>query len=215
MNSSATRDSGFTLLELLIAMTVLSVLIALAVGGIRFGARVWERGDDRLRIISELETTQAVVRRSLSQALPFDPIRERRTTGEANQGKPFQGTSRDIRFFATSPARPLLDACYQLSLEARSAGPTSHLVLTIGRAAPGTGRRGGDGRETVLIEGAQDIAFAYFGAEKEDDEVGWTERWLDSQGLPLLVSVRVSFPPGDPRIWPELIVAPRIQLSAD
>ena len=36
-------EAGFTLLELLISMTLLGLLMLVVLGGLRFGARAWER----------------------------------------------------------------------------------------------------------------------------------------------------------------------------
>ena len=43
----ANGERGFTLLELLIAMTLLGLLMLGLFGGLRLGARVWEAGDAR------------------------------------------------------------------------------------------------------------------------------------------------------------------------
>ena len=50
----ATGERGFTLLELLISMSLLGLLMLGLFGGLRLGARVWEAGDqqsaDRIRV---------------------------------------------------------------------------------------------------------------------------------------------------------------------
>lgn len=63
-------DGGFTLLELLVALTVLGVLMVLMFGGLRFGARVWESGDASLRAMAEMQTAAGLIRRQISQAMP-------------------------------------------------------------------------------------------------------------------------------------------------
>ena len=41
-------ERGFTLLELLVAITLLGLLMAALFGGLRLGTRVWETADARL-----------------------------------------------------------------------------------------------------------------------------------------------------------------------
>lgn len=64
------NDGGFTLLELLAALTVLGVLMVLMFGGLRFGARVWERGEGDLRAMVEMQAVTSLIRRQVSQAMP-------------------------------------------------------------------------------------------------------------------------------------------------
>ena len=47
---------GFTLLELLAAIMLLGLLMAVLFGGLRLGARVWETADARLDPSSSLHT---------------------------------------------------------------------------------------------------------------------------------------------------------------
>ena len=37
--------------------------------------------------------------------------------------------------------------------------------------------------------------------------MAWHDVWRGGRDLPRLVSIKVVFPAGDPRVWPELIVA--------
>ncbi|MGZ8995206.1 MAG: prepilin-type N-terminal cleavage/methylation domain-containing protein [Rhodospirillales bacterium] len=64
--AARSSEAGFTLLELLAALTVLAVLMAMMFGGLRFGARVWESGDEGLRGLSELQTAAGFIRRQIA-----------------------------------------------------------------------------------------------------------------------------------------------------
>jgi hypothetical protein len=45
-------------------------------------------------------------------------------------------------------------------------------------------------------------------------EAEWRESWDGADGLPALIALEVVFPAGDPRSWPELMVAPRLAATA-
>ena len=59
-----------------------------------------------------------------------------------------------------------------------------------------------------LVSGAAALTIGYFGVGPPDNERRWRGFWIDRPAAPELVRVRVSFPPGDPRRWPDLIVRP-------
>mgnify|MGYP006214980911 CR=1 FL=1 len=48
-----------------------------------------------------------------------------------------------------------------------------------------------------------------------DDDGVWLDSWRGKQPLPKLVRLRIGFPAGDARRWPELIVSPRITDDAN
>ena len=78
--------AGFTLLELLVAMTVLAVLTGLLATTVSFGARIWEREQTQLEQWAELQMVQDVIRRTLGEAWPLSM-----PTGTETQNAEFVG----------------------------------------------------------------------------------------------------------------------------
>ena len=117
--------AGFTLLELLVALTVLGVLTALLSSGLSFGARVWERERDQLEQQSELQTMHEVIRRLLTQAWPLGG-----SLAGSGQGGALVGSDSGVQFFGPPPAQSLVGGIYQYSMDIQT-GPqgTSRLVL--------------------------------------------------------------------------------------
>ena len=60
--------AGFTLVELLVAMTLIGLISVALFGGLRFGARAWEAGNERAESFSQLEVVQSLLRRELNLA---------------------------------------------------------------------------------------------------------------------------------------------------
>ena len=71
MNRDKHRITGFTLLELLIAMSLLGFILVLLFGGMRLGARSWDAGEKRAENATHLALLQGFLRRELSQVTPF------------------------------------------------------------------------------------------------------------------------------------------------
>src|SRR5579864_2460479 len=69
--TSTLGDAGFTLLELLISLTLLAVLSAILFGGLRFGTRAWERSEVMASETDEIAIAQNFLRRQLSDAYPL------------------------------------------------------------------------------------------------------------------------------------------------
>jgi general secretion pathway protein J len=61
-----------------------------------------------------------------------------------------------------------------------------------------------------LLPDAVSVEFSYFGKARSDKAATWHEQWVREKDLPQLIRVDVRYPDNDVRIWPELVVAPRI-----
>jgi general secretion pathway protein J len=202
---------GFTLLELLVAITLLGLLAGLLFGGLSFGIRVWEKGDAELEKIAELQIAQGLIRRLISRAMVSD-LRE----DEDENAAIFEGTSDTLRFVGPPPAQSLPGGLYRLSIGADDLSGKSRLVMSW-RLLDADERETGAGEDenvVVLVEDIADVSIAFFGSADEDRESRWRDRWEDMSGLPLLVRIDVTFPEGDRRIWPELVVAPMVTSPA-
>jgi general secretion pathway protein J len=222
MTRSPNRAAGFTLLELLVAMTVLGVLTGLLATGLSFGTRIWERQQKQLAQWADLQMVQDVIRRTLGEAWPLNVPNVPSATG--TEGIAFVGTDTSIDFLGPPPAQSLVGGVYQYGLLSRAGPGGVSLVLTWRLRSPvGTQENGkrrnsprarqnetAEGKEVVLVDRLANAEFSYFGAGEEEVKPRWRTRWQDASKLPLLVRVQVTFPPGDQRRWPELVVAPAI-----
>ena len=90
---------GFTLVELLVALTLFALMSVLMFGGLRFGLRAWESGGERIDEAAQVEVVQNLLRRALSQA--------RRTLGsdeDRDTLSVFSGTPDTMSFVAPLPS---------------------------------------------------------------------------------------------------------------
>ena len=216
--------AGFTLLELLVAMTVLGVLTGLLATGLSFGARIWEREQTQLEQWAELQMVHDVIRRTVGEAWPLSVPTETGTPRAA-----FVGSSTSMAFLGPPPAQSLAGGIYHYGLLSRSGPEGVRLVLTWGLRNPDrtqpTGRRGrttlirrehsGDDKEVILVDRVVNAEFSYFGVGDNDERPRWWSSWENAAKLPLLVRMHIEFPPGDRRKWPDLVVAPAITAAPD
>ena len=230
MTRSRRRAAGFTLLELLVAMTVLGVLTGLLASGLSFGTRIWEREQKQLEQWAELQMVQDVIRRTLGEAWPLKAPASAGTEGAA-EGIAFVGTDTSVEFVGPPPAQSLVRRHLSVwpAQSHRSRRGESGVDLAPARSRSDAAKRQApraparrttaararrteiaEGKEVVLVDRLANAEFSYFGGDDEDVKPRWRDRWRDPSKLPLLVRVQVTFPPGDRRRWPELVVAPAI-----
>jgi len=185
MTRTARGPSGFTLLELLVALALFALVAAMGYGGL--SAMV--RAQDGLRAQSErlaaLQLAVGLLERDLRQAVPR-PIRDR--AGE--QRAALSGQSRALELSALAPAsaivltRPSLQRVGYFWDQKRLVRQT-YAVLD---RAPGT-----QAQNKVLMEDVEDVTLRYLSRERQ-----WFDAWparsggqQDPQALPLAIELRL------------------------
>jgi general secretion pathway protein J len=207
------RAKGFTLVELLVVMTLFGLISLALVGGLRFGTRAWEAGAARGEALSQIEIVQGVIRRQLGEVVP--PELEGAETSESTA---FTGTADSLEFFTYFPGHRGVGGRNYFRLAILPDDELMRLDLSwrLYRADgslyenPEAEDDGESGEERRLIVGIESADFRYFGATDRDREPDWHDRWNLEEELPELVALTIAFPPGDRRYWPELIVATRL-----
>lgn len=202
------RDGGFTLLELLVSMTLLGLILALLFGGLRTGNRVWESSNSRTDAVARIQTVHGFLRAQVSALTPLAAAAE--AGGEPKAA--FEGERERLRFVAMLPSHFGVGGFQTIEVRAIEREGARDLGLAWWPYLPGENAPAEPDEDSsaVLLEDVGEVAFAYFGAEGEDAEPAWTERWLDQPAPPELVRLSVTFPDGDPRYWPDLVIRPQI-----
>jgi general secretion pathway protein J len=200
-------DCGFTLVELLVGLGLMALISVLLFGGFRFGLRVWEAGDDRITATNEIEMAQHLLRQQIAESQPvvLAPELERAPVL-------FRGDAGGLLFVAPLPAHHGVGGFYLFSLAADRAQKDHQLVLRWRRfRSDKVDATAFDPKDrSVLVNGVGSIEIRYFGRPTANAPARWLESWDGAHGLPQLVRVRILFPRGDGRQWPELVVAPRL-----
>lgn len=197
---------GFTLVELLLAITLLSILLGLAYGGFRASTRATDKGQDILEESSRLRLAHQFVHRQLNQMLPIsfsDP--------EGNdQPVVFEGDSRKIRYVGPMPGYlgfggPQVQELSIVAVENGDALVLSHALLQgfeesdLDASAP-----------ILLIDGIESGHFSFQGRDDQGEPGPWRETWDDTSILPLAVDLQIKFNEGAHMEWPDLVASVRI-----
>ena len=197
-------SAGFTLVELLVALALMGLLAGLMFGGLRFGARAWERVDAHVDHASDIQWAQSFLRRRLSEAALV-----RAAIDDANPPVLFDGGPNSLAFVTVLPVYGGVGghSVLRLSLER---GPKGGELL-LGWAPHRFDAEDLDDEavdERVLLDGVAEIDFAYYGRHDPDaEQASWHGEWRRAEGLPRLIRIRLVFTEAGKRHWPDLVVA--------
>ena len=196
---------GFTLLELLVAITLLGLLAAALLGGLRLGIRAWETSEQRLEATSQVTIVQDFLRERLVQAYPLQDYGD-----GIERPLAFEGAAGRLSFVTLMPEH-LGAGFHRMVVGLVNRGGVADLALTwwpseLTMAAALTEEVV---HERVLLTGIAGLEFAYLGALQPDQPPLWQAEWHQA-ALPLLIRVRVGFAAADGRQWPDLFVHPAI-----
>jgi general secretion pathway protein J len=211
------RQRGFTLLEILIAMTLLGLLMAMLFGGLRLGTRAWEASDVRSADLARLEAVQGFIRRALTGAYPLAGTGD----DDAKRRIAFTGGAQAVAFTALMPAHFGVGGFYTITLAVEDGVDDKRLVFRrqlfqsgAEESSPPAAAGADEEKEKVLLDGFSKAEFSYFGIADNDEAPAWHADWKDQKTLPDLVRFSVSFADKDKRAWPDLVVAPQISAAA-
>jgi len=204
------RARGFTLIELLVGLSLMALMAVFLFGGFHFGLRAWEGGGTRLEEMNDAELAQSLLRRLLSQAY-LETIPE--SSDRQGPLSTFRGRAGDLTFVAPLPAHRGIEGQYMFLLATEPTDRALRLVLKwqLYRADGLVNQTAALADDAAILENVSSIRLAYFGQTSPTRPPQWNDKWDGALGLPKLIALHVEFPPGDPRIWPDLIVAPKLQ----
>ena len=202
------QQAGFTLVELLVAMTLLAFLSVSLFGGLRFGARSWEAVVYSSADRDDIASTQTFLRDRLAQLMLPGPGK----LGDFNEDGSLNGGPEKVEFIAPWLSALSLGGLYRFTVwyEDEFIG-NGRLMLRWqpAEADPDALEELGDlAGQRVLLDGVAEFDLSYYGAVDEDAEPEWLDQWENPDAPPRLVRVQLAFAEAG-RVWPVFIVAPK------
>jgi len=171
-----TRQRGFTLIELMVAITLLALIVAILYGAFFLGHRAAEKARVRFDKSQTLRTVGEYLGTLIRSAYPY------RSSGEGSV--PFSGEKEQLSFVSA----------VSMGVEGRG---VSKIILswnggsgdvTLVEEAPVWAE--GHGNTVTLWKGAEDLTLEYL--DSEDDEERWVNEWDGESKKSLPRAIRVS-----------------------
>lgn len=197
MNNSR-RCRGFTLVEVIVAMTLLSLIMLGLLTALRSMAESSRRIDSVGQRIEQVRLVEDFLRRSIGQAQPLLQY-----TIEVGYKVYFDGDAQHMRWVAPATWQHGVGGLHVLDLSVDA--QTGNLVL---KYAPYSGFSKGVSPVIeawdahTLVESLGSVEFAY----RQSPQHPWTPTWEGVNNLPSQVRVHIKL---NDREWPDLIIAIR------
>jgi general secretion pathway protein J len=203
-------SAGFTLVELLLALSLMSMLLALAYGGLRASTRATDKGQAILEDSSRIRMAHQFVRKQLNQMMPLvfaeSENRQERTV--------FEGEARKIRYVAPMPGYLGFGGPQVQELAIVSGDNGDQLVLSHA-LLQGFEENNLYLRDPIVLMEKIDFAeFNFLGFDENGELGGWTSQWEQPTVLPQSVSLKIEFVEGVYIHWPLLTAAVRVDPTA-
>lgn len=199
---------GFTLLELMISLTLLGMILVLLFGGLRLSVRSWDSVQKQVDTLNSVRSVESFLRREMERIYPY------RWKAGLPQRFAFVGERHKLHFVAPLPSRIGVGGLYAIALELEQTGNGRRLTWKHAPIDP-TMRdfsRLESVKEMQLVgvelNAVDDIWLSYFGRETDAAAPRWVERWDSVVTMPMLIRIQVRFADGSE--WPDFIVAPTL-----
>ena len=196
-------NAGFTLVELLVVMTLLSLIVLALSSALQSMAQTQERIDARLTRTEDLRVNNGFLRGILGRVV------QHRKAGVLQAGESpflFSGQAHEITWIGVMPARYGAGGRYFLRLSLEDEAGHSALVL---RYAPWTDDAAlpdwSSVDRHVLAASVDSLDFAYEDAAPEPPV--WASVWASADALPARVRISLS---GGSRAWPTMVLPLRV-----
>jgi general secretion pathway protein J len=191
-------SAGFTLLELLVTLSLLGLLTMVMFGGLRFGVQVWARTGTDLTGVNNARKAEMLIEADLDKAYPLYS-----TTGTTAEIA-FDGEAHRVRYLTPSNETPgSLDS---VALEKIENGTTAGLDRT-SRAELA---RSDEVHRKTLLTPLTSVTFSYFGSAHDGEKPTWSNEWRHRTRMPQRILIAIDEQGGRHE---EMVVAPR--LTAD
>jgi general secretion pathway protein J len=205
---------GFTLIEVLIAMTLLSLMVVLLFGSLSICAKSWEQGESKITEVNEVAVVYNFFQRHLSSAMPlWDDFTAKKGANRLGSGPAlgdedkifsFQGNKQSLQFVSVFPASAGRSGMQLFSIQARQQDDEQVIMVTLTPFFPATAGEEWHKEEVVLLRHVNDFSLTYYGATDDAGESKWQDEWLEKDLQPQLVKININTTNGV--FWPEMII---------
>lgn len=206
------RVSGFTLLELMLAILLLALLLSGTYGAIRTAVRAMHSGEATIDRMNRLRASQEFLRRQVSRIMPLSFGLDE----SSNTNVVFEGDRKTMRFVAPMPGYLSKGGPYVQTLEFvgnRSGGRQ----LVFGNEM----LNGFDPEEkksrnepVVLLDQIAEGRFQYRTLDENGELTDWLDDWGDPSVTPVMVRIAIRMQPQAQIEFPEMDIPLMLDVGA-
>jgi general secretion pathway protein J len=197
---------GFTLIEVLIAMALLSIMVVLLFGSLKICADSWYKGENKIAQVNEVAVVYNFFQQHLAVAKPL--VKDLKQN-DLQPSLAFQGKNQSLQFASAFPASVGKLGLQLFSIELAKEDKEQVIKVTI-TPLLSTEESENHKEEVILLRGLSDFSLTYFGSDDGGDmsNGSWHDEWLEKPTQPRLVKIAIQLNNG--AFWPELVIPLKI-----
>ena len=206
--SAVLRPRGFTLIEVLLAITLLAMVMTVAYAGLRSVIRSTDRVEALNQKATHVRATQRLLHQQLERMLPLV------YSEQEGERIVFAGERDVIRYVAPMPGYLGRGGPQVQEMAIEPGRDGDRLVF---RHAPLVGYTPELMRErdpVVLIENIVDGGFSFIGFDDRGRLTDWMDTWEQPGQMPTMVSLQLELAETSELFWPDLRVRTRVDNTA-
>jgi len=188
------HSKGFTLIEVLIALSLLSVMMLMLFAGLRIGAKSWDKGESKLVQVTEMTSVHNFFHNQLAASLPlWDDFTDK------NKQFSFQGTPTTLQFVASLPASSKRLGLQRFNIRLKN----NKIEVAIKPFYPSLDSNQWKIEVVTLIDNIASLNIAYFGNENIKEHPQWQASW-NYDHLPKLIAIEIESLKKN--YWPKIVL---------
>lgn len=184
------REKGFTLLELLISMTLFLLIIVILGGALRLGFRSISACEKRMDVLERFRTSYGIVMTQLQCSAPL-------TYDDEDGAKKFylKGDATTLQFATNQSIWGGEKGCVVVSYRLETGNEGQLILYAKERSVDKE-----EVQEIKLFDDLKTLSFSYFGREAMEEDGKWTEEWSDNTKYPEQIKVNLSRGSGEGKL---------------
>lgn len=205
------KQAGFTLLEIIVVMTMLSLIMIMIYGGIQSSRKISEKGLKRINATNEIRVVSELVRRQISRILPMAFKQEDAAFVI------FEGDDNHIMYVSPMPGYlgnggPHVQLIEIVNAKGGKILQFSHWLLS--DSLEQDDFENSDQEPVVLLENIRNAEFSFVKLNEEGELGEWESNWEEPSNTPLMVRLDVEMGEGALMQWPIMKVALMLDATA-
>ena len=190
----ALEAPGFTLMEVMVTLTILGFILVMIFGVFRLGFSAWEKGETNKEVYQKVRISSQMISRQIKSIVPY----KIKTPKAEGNYLAFEGKARSLKFVSALPLRSrqpegFVFAVYEFKKEGSEEG---RLVLYEQKVLNKDFMEETPREESgiSLLEGVVEARFEYYREEDKDEnrEAGWVAEWNAKEENKLPRALRIT-----------------------
>ncbi len=174
------RNAGFTLLELIISITLVAIIVLIVAGAASLGYRSFSTGERKLNAIERLRASLTIIDAQIQSGVPL-------TLEDGGVKQYYFVGEQDALKFSTNHSiwggqRGYVIVNYRVETDNQGKRTLFASEYKVGME---------NQKETKLLEGFNEITFDYFRQDATEEEGEWITQWVDEEMMPTKIRLNL------------------------